>query len=218
MTYDRVGVVRDGVVVLDDVTLQIPATGITAIVGPSGSGKSTLLRLANRLDVPTRGRIAYDGGPAGAQPDVLALRRRLGMVFQRPLVFAGSCLDNLRVADSSIGGTAAAELLRRCALDTALLDRDAAVLSGGEAQRLCFARALAAAPRALLADEATSSLDAEARDTVELLARTLADGGMPIVWVTHDTDQVRRLADRMVTMDAGRVTSFGPIGGAADAR
>jgi UDP-glucose/iron transport system ATP-binding protein len=197
--------------ILDDVTADVPDGGVTVVVGPSGAGKSTLLRLCNRLDVPTAGRVLFRGDDvAGLDP--LALRRRVGMVFQRPAAFPGTVRDNLRVADPSAGEDRLCDLLGRADLDARFLDRAADSLSGGEAQRMCLARALAADPAVLLMDEPTSSLDEAARGALEDLARRLVASGVPMVWVTHDLDQAARLADWRLDMRAGRVVASRPVG------
>jgi putative ABC transport system ATP-binding protein len=193
-------------VVLRDVTLHLPRSGLTCIAGPSGSGKSTLLRLCNRLAVPTAGRLLLDGvDVAGA--DVLGLRRRAGMVFQRPVMFAGTVADNLRVADPGAAPDRLDGVLRQVGLPPGLRDRVADDLSGGEAQRMCIARALLTDPDILLLDEATSALDVDARLVIEDLARRLVDGGLTVVWVTHDLDQAERLGDRTVVLLDGAVAS-----------
>ena len=200
--------------VLTDVDVAIPLTGITAVVGPSGAGKSSLLRLCNRLDVPTRGRVLLDGTDL-ADLDPLALRRRVGMVFQRPVVFAGSVADNLAVADPHITPDGVAAALGRCGLDPGLAERAADDLSGGEAQRMCLARTLLTDPEVLLADEPTSSLDADARDLIEQLVADLArHDGIAVLWVTHDPDQAARLAQRTLAVADGRVTPTGRWDGA----
>ena len=184
----------------------IPAEGVTAIVGPSGAGKSTLLRCCNRLEVPDEGSVSYRGVDV-AQMDVLALRRRVSMVFQRPTPFPGTGRDNLRVADPAIDDDRARQLLGRVRLGPEFLDRDATELSGGEAQRLCLARSLAVDPEVVLMDEATSSLDPGARRALEELARSLAGDGIPVVWVTHDLEQSRRLADTTLVVVDGRLAA-----------
>lgn len=189
---------------LRGIDLELPGSGLVALVGPSGSGKSSLLRLCNRLEVPTAGTVTFRGTPLD-HLDPLELRRRVGMVFQRPTPFAGDVLANLRVADPTIDVGAAARLCERVALDAELVDRDAATLSGGEAQRMCIARSLATGPEVLLMDEPTSSLDPESRDAVEALATELVATGLTIVWVSHDPDQVARLADVVVRIEDGRV-------------
>jgi putative ABC transport system ATP-binding protein len=189
---------------LRDINASIPATGVTALVGPSGSGKSTLLRCCNRLEAPSEGVVLFRGDDI-AQLDVLRLRRRVAMVFQRPTPFPGTCLDNLRVAEPSLRAAAAAALLERVGLGPEFLDRQATELSGGEAQRLCLARSLAVDPDAVLMDEVTSSVDPAGRRALESLARSLADAGIPIVWVTHDLGQARRLADTTIVVLDGRL-------------
>ena len=174
------------------------------VVGPSGAGKSTLLRLCNRLIVPTSGTVRFRGDDvAGLDP--LALRRRVGMVFQRPTLFGGTVRDNLRVAcpDGDVADYEAA--LERAALDASFLDRSADELSGGEAQRACVARTLVTGPEVLLMDEPTSSLDTAARTTVEDLACSESRRGVAVLWVTHDQQQVERLADHVLELRAGKL-------------
>jgi putative ABC transport system ATP-binding protein len=192
------------VTILAGIDLAIGRGLLTVVAGPSGSGKSTLLRLCNRLEVPTSGRVLLDGADI-ATIDPLALRRRVGMVFQRPVVFAGTALDNLRVARPEITPDEAVAALDGVGLDAEFLDRQADDLSGGEAQRLCIARALLTGPEILLMDEATSALDVDARLTIERLTRSLGDQGLTVVWVTHDLEQAERLADRLVVMVEGHV-------------
>jgi putative ABC transport system ATP-binding protein len=187
--FDSVSVVGSSGVRLDDVSLDIPASGITVLVGPSGSGKSTLLRLCNRLEIPTGGSVHYRGRPL-SEYDPLELRRQVGMVFQKPVLFAGTVRDNLAEADGDAGRDRMDDALHRAALDGSFLDRSASQLSGGEAQRVCLARALIAQPGALLMDEPTSSLDGAAVSRLEQLGRKLADDGTPVIWVTHDLGQI----------------------------
>ncbi len=205
--FEHVSLVDVGTTVLDDVDVAVPADGITVVSGPSGSGKSTLLRMCNRLVVPTSGRVLLRGKSLD-EMDPVELRRQVGMVFQRPTVFDGTCHDNLRAAcarHQTLPTAAAEAMLSRVGLDPGLLDRDARVLSGGEAQRLCLARTLTTGCRVLLADEPTSALDHQATAVLEALARDLADGGMPVLWVTHDRSQADRLADHRLVVENGRV-------------
>jgi putative ABC transport system ATP-binding protein len=196
--------VRDGDQhVLRGVTVDVPEGGITVITGPSGSGKSTLLRLCNRLAVPSSGSIRFRGDDL-LSLDPIELRRRVGMVFQRPTPFPGSVADNLRVA-AALDDAAAEVLLGRVGLDPTMLDRDALALSGGEAQRMCLARTLATGCEVVLADESTSSLDPEATEVVERTVRRIADEGDTVLWVTHDVAQADRLADHRIHMEEGRV-------------
>jgi putative ABC transport system ATP-binding protein len=195
---------------LDGATGRVPDCGISVIVGPSGSGKSTLLRCCNRLEVPTSGRVLLWGEDvAGLDP--LPLRRRVGMVFQRPSPFPGSVLENLQIAEPGLTENAAAGILDAVGLDAAFLVRPATELSGGESQRLCFARTLVTEPEVVLLDEVTASVDPAARLGLEALGRELADRGVRVVWVTHDLDQMRRLAAHVVVLIAGRIAFGGTL-------
>jgi putative ABC transport system ATP-binding protein len=208
LTFEHVTVVAPedpGRRILEDVDITLPASGVTAVAGPSGAGKTMLLRLCNRLDIPTAGRVLFYGRDV-ASLDPLRLRREVGMVFQRPVLFGGTVADNLRVADP---GADIERLLGEVHLDSALAGREAATLSGGEAQRLCLARALVCRPRVLLADEPTSALDAEPRTAFERLVRRLSGEGLAVIWVTHDLKQLWRVADHLVVLDRGRVLYSG---------
>jgi UDP-glucose/iron transport system ATP-binding protein len=194
----------DGATILDHVDLTIAEGGITVLVGPSGAGKSTVLRLLDRLEVPTSGEVRFRGRPLG-DLDVLALRRRVGMVFQRPAPFPGTVRDNLLVADPGADEDALEAALRAARLDAGFLDRPADDLSGGEAQRMCLARTLVTQPEVLLMDEPTSALDPEARRSLERTAIRLTDEGRDLVWVTHDLDQARRLGGEIVVLVGGHI-------------
>lgn len=209
--FDRVSVVSGEVLRLHEVTLAIPAEGTTVIVGPSGSGKSTLLRLCNRLEVPTAGEVRFRGVPLD-EIDPLELRRRAGMVFQQPTIFAGTVRDNLRVADPQSSEEAMQRSLERASLDAGVLGRTADELSGGEQQRVCLARTFITGPEALLMDEPTSALDPQATRAIERVAESTAAHGCPVVWVTHDLAQMRRIANHIVVLMGGRVVQHGPLG------
>jgi putative ABC transport system ATP-binding protein len=194
---------------LDEATGTVPDGGVTVLAGPSGAGKSTLLRCCNRLVHPDAGRVELRGQDVAAL-DPLTLRRRVGMVFQRPTPFPGSVLENLRVADPGLAADGANAALAAVGLDAGLASRPAAELSAGEAQRVCLARTLVTDPEVVLLDEVTSSVDPAARLGLEALARGLADRGVPVVWVTHDLEQLRRLADHVLILVGGRVAFDGP--------
>ena len=196
--------------ILRGISVEIPCSGITTLAGPSGSGKSTLLRLLNRLDDPVGGALTW-GGRQLREWDPTELRRQVAMVFQRPPVFPGTVLDNLRVASPELDAAGGAKALERVGLGADLADRQADLLSGGEAQRMCLARALLTDPAVVLADEPTASLDRAARRTIEDLGRSIVDSGVPFVWVTHDVDQLRRLADHVIVLVEGRVAAVGSL-------
>jgi putative ABC transport system ATP-binding protein len=204
--FERVTVVQAGRRVLDEVTASIPAAGITVVSGPSGAGKTTLLRLCNRLEIPDAGVVSYRGRPLD-ELDPLALRRRVGMVFQRPVSFPGSVADNLAVARPEAGPAEMSGALERVALDAGLLGQEARTLSGGELQRMCLARTLVTQPETLLLDEPTSALDEKPKLVFEDTAGALAAQGITIIWVTHDDVQAGRVADRIYHLRDGRLTA-----------
>lgn len=203
--FDQVTVRYGATLVLDAVSATITDGGsITCLLGPSGSGKSTMLRLCNRLEVPTEGCIRLRGDDLADQ-DPLRLRRRVGMVFQRPTLFPGTVRDNLLVAQPDASGEHCEMALHRAHVASRFLDRDADALSGGEAQRVCLARTLITEPEVLLMDEPTSALDPASTRNLESLGTELAAGGMPIVWVTHDLAQADRIADDRLVLTGGRI-------------
>jgi putative ABC transport system ATP-binding protein len=206
---DAVGVRRGGRLLVDDVTATIQAGACTAVTGPSGAGKSTLLRLLNRMLEPTAGRVLLRGTPLPAL-DVLALRRRVGLVAQRPALLTGEVLDELRVGRPDLPLDEARSLLAEAGLPDDFADRATDGLSGGEAQRVCLARALALRPEVLLLDEPTSSLDPASAEAIERVVREQCDAGGTVVLVSHDTAQARRLADDVIVLSAGRLTEHGP--------
>ena len=183
----------DGSPIVDRFSARIPAEGLTAIVGPSGSGKSTLVRLLNRLDDPDEGEVLLDGRDV-RDYDVLELRRRVQLVGQVPVPFAGTVADNV--------GPEWEDLLDRVGLAPSLGSRQADVLSVGEAQRMSLARALARHPECLVLDEPTSALDTASKAGIERLVRSLADDGLTVVMVTHEPRQAEELADRILSVAA----------------
>ena len=203
--FERVTVFRAGRRVLDEITASIPAAGITVVSGPSGAGKTTLLRLCNRLEVPDAGTVSYRGQHL-EELDPLVLRRRVGMVFQRPTAFPGSVADNLAVAHPDASTEELRTALRQVGLDPGLLDQEARTLSGGELQRMCLARTLVTRPETLLLDEPTSALDAQPKQVFEITTRELAARGITIIWVTHDDAQAARVADRTYQLRDGHLT------------
>lgn len=186
----------------------MPDRGVTAVIGPSGSGKSTLLRLCNRLECPTEGTVRFRSDDvAGVDPQ--RLRRRVGMVFQVPTPFPGTVRDNLEVAEPELSDGDARAALERADLPGDFLDRVTDELSAGEAQRVCLARTLATRPEVLLMDEPTSSVDPRSRHALEDMTTALARDGVPVLWVTHDHVQARRIADHVLVLVAGKVEFAG---------
>ncbi len=206
--FEHVRVRFDEHEALRGIGLAIEDRRVTVLTGPSGSGKTTLLRLCNRLEVPTSGRVTFRGTDLSSL-DPLGLRKRVGMVFQRPALFAGTVRDNLAAAlpaEDSIYE----EVLARVGLQSASLDNLGDTLSGGEAQRACLARTLLTDPEVLLMDEPTSSLDERATRILEELATDLVRQGLTVVWVSHDLAQVRRIAEETVVLIDGSIVTGEP--------
>lgn len=209
-SFDDVRVERGGRIVLDLDQAVIPTDGGIAIIGPSGSGKSTLLRLCNRLEAPSAGTVRYRGEDLSTM-DPTDLRRRVAMVFQQPIALDGTAADNLRAADPTIEEHGIETALARVGLAGTLASSQARDLSGGERQRLGLARSLTTEPEVLLLDEATSALDPSNAARIEQLVAGLADDGITPVWVTHDLEQLQRIARNVLVIVAGRVVQHGPV-------
>jgi phosphate transport system ATP-binding protein len=215
-----------------DISLKFPTTRVSALIGSSGSGKSTLLRTLNRMHdaIPgTRitGNVTLDGEPIyGENVDPIMVRRRIGMVFQRPNPFEKSIFDNVAYGLQFLGKLSKSEkqdrveqALKSAGLWDEVHDRlasSAFSLSGGQQQRLCIARAIAVEPEVILMDEPTSALDPIATHNVEELMRELARQ-FTIIVVTHNMQQAARVSHTTayMTMDhdrAGVVVEVGPTG------
>lgn len=194
---------------LDEVSATFEPGVVTAIVGPSGAGKTRLLRCLNRLHEPTRGRVLLDGvDHRTIEPR--QLRRRVGMIFQLPAVFAGDVRANLSYGLNDPDEEELVVALDAAALPAHLLAQDASTLSVGEAQRMCIARALLRHRECLLLDEPTASLDRDASMAIERLVASLAGQDLAVVMVTHDLAQAVRTADRALLLVGGRVAAAGP--------
>lgn len=203
--FEKVSLRFDQHEVLKDVSLDVHSHRITVVTGPSGGGKTTLLRLCNRLEVPSSGRVLFRGADLSAL-DPLWLRRKVGMVFQRPTLFAGTVRDNLFVARPA-SDEEYRQVLESVGLPRDYLGEQGETLSGGEAQRACLARTLLTDPEVLLMDEPTSSLDAGATRVLEELTHRLASEGLTVLWVSHDLPQVQRMAGETVVLLEGRIAT-----------
>ena len=209
---------------LSDVSLEIQEQQITALIGPSGCGKSTFLRCLNRMNdtipgVRVEGRVLFDGQDIYAPgADVVDLRRRVGMVFQRPNPFPQSIFDNVAFGPRVLGLHKKANLddiaeqsLRGVALWNEVKDnlkQDALSLSLGQQQRLCIARAIAVRPEVILMDEPCSALDPIATLEIEELMHTLK-ANYSIVIVTHNMQQAARVSDWTGFFWLGKLVEFG---------
>jgi len=210
--------------VLKDVDLEIKENAVTAIMGPSGCGKSTLLRSINRMNdlingCRTQGEIIFDGQNIYSDSsNVYELRRRIGMVFQKPNPFPKSIFENVAFGPkihSMAKGESLKELVEKSLRGAALweevkerLNDSALSLSGGQQQRLCIARALAAEPELILMDEPCSALDPASTARIESLAMELKRKYTVII-VTHNLQQAARVSDFTAFMYVGQLIEFG---------
>ena len=199
---------------VQNINFQVKRGEVLAIVGPSGSGKSSLLRLLNRLDEPTTGTV-YIEGIDYKQIAPREVRRRLGMVTQRPYFFPGTVEENLQFGPLQRGQRLSFEsvkaLLTRVGLE-GYASRNVANLSGGEAQRVSVARTLANSPVLLLLDEPTSALDEASKVGIESLLRSIVkDQGLTCILVTHDIAQASRVAERALLIQDGRIVRSGLV-------
>ena len=207
---------------LKHITMEIPENSITALIGPSGCGKSTFLKTLNRMNdlIPTvkiTGEVCYNGTNI-FETEVNGLRKKVGMVFQKPNPFPMSIYDNIAYGPRTHGIKSKAkldEIVERSLRDAAIWDevkdrlkKNAIGLSGGQQQRLCIARALAVEPKVLLMDEPTSALDPISTSRIEELAMELKEK-YTIVIVTHNMQQAVRISDFTAFFLLGELVEFG---------
>jgi putative ABC transport system ATP-binding protein len=205
---DDVSLTRGGRRVLEGVSARFAAGAVSAIVGPSGAGKTSLLRCINRLEDPDEGTVRLDGTDVRTL-DPIALRKRVGMIFQTPVLFEGGVRANLCYGLTEVPRATLARVLEVSGLATSFLERESPALSVGQAQRVCIARALVREPEALILDEPTSALDINATKRIEDLLVQLAADGLTVVVVTHDLQQAQRIATEALLLDEGRVVASG---------
>ena len=195
----------DKKILLNNLTCELTARGITVIMGPNGAGKSLFVRCLHGLSKPKNGAILYGTLPVGA-----ATRGRQSMVFQSPKLLRRSVIENLRfVANlNKKNDQNLLELLKKTDLSL-LKDQQISTLSGGEKQRLSLARALVSNPEILFLDEATSSLDPRSVSIIENLMEEIKLKNVKIILITHDVNQAKRIADDIIFMNNGEIRETG---------
>lgn len=214
LALEGVGVVRDGKPILSLDRLEVGEGELLALLGPTGAGKSTLLRVLHLLERPAAGAVSWRGVPV-SWPAPLALRRKVAMAFQDPLLFSGTTLENVlyglgvRGVPRETARADAMEALRLLHVDH-LAGRRARTLSGGEAQRAALARALVLRPELLLLDEPFAALDAPIRrHLLEELTQVVKAHGITCVYVTHEQGEAFSVADRIAVLRRGRLLQAG---------
>jgi len=204
-------------VILSDISFLLPEQGMNTLIGPSGAGKSTLLRCLNLLHSSWQGDLHMMGHHIRAWPGGAdSLRRAVGLIAQKPSLFPCSIGQNVvfglgRKMRQQISADRIEQVLRQAALWDEVKGRlhdDASTLSVGQQQRLCIARALVLAPKMLLLDEPTSSLDPRSKQCIETSLLDLAQA-MPVLCITHDIEQAKRLGGQVIFMCDGRLIESG---------
>lgn len=203
--------------VLKGITTTIDQGEVVVVIGPSGSGKSTFLRCLNLLEVPTSGKIFFEGTDiTDPKNDLYKMREKMGMVFQNFNLFPNmTVLENITLSPTKVkkvAKSAADQLAKQLLNDVGLPDKAKAYpqsLSGGQMQRIAIARALAMEPDVMLFDEPTSSLDPEMVGEVLSVMQRLAQQGMTMVIVTHEMGFAKEVADRILFMDQGIIMEEG---------
>lgn len=203
--------------VLKGITTTIDQGEVVVVIGPSGSGKSTFLRCLNLLEVPTSGKIFFEGTDiTNPKNDLYKMREKMGMVFQNFNLFPNmTVLENITLSPTKVkkvAKSAADQLAKQLLNDVGLPDKAKAYpqsLSGGQMQRIAIARALAMEPDVMLFDEPTSALDPEMVGEVLSVMQRLAQQGMTMVIVTHEMGFAKEVADRILFMDQGIIMEEG---------
>ncbi|MDR3600820.1 MAG: ATP-binding cassette domain-containing protein [Desulfosporosinus sp.] len=199
---------------LKEVSLAVRLGMIHALLGPSGSGKSTLLYTINRLRPIQQGKIMLEGNDI-RQLNVFELRRRIGLVMQKPIFFPGTIGENILYGPSlwakdNLSSVDPKHYLELVQLEPDWVSRDPNTLSGGQQQRVSLARTLANNPEVLLLDEPTSALDAQASEYLETLITNLCHKQeLTVIWVTHDVHQAERIAQDVTLLYQGRAVEHG---------
>lgn len=197
--------------ILKNISFNIEKGDFISIIGPSGSGKSTLLKLSSHLISPSNGTILYKGKDL-LEYNPMRLRQNICYCFQIPHLFGKDVRENLifpyNIRNSNVDFKRIEYLLRLFNLDKDILNRQVEKLSGGEKQRICLIRSLLITPDVLLLDEVTSALDTENTVIVEKAIKKINEDGTTILWVTHNLEQSKKFANKVLTIESGQIKSL----------
>jgi len=211
LEFQNVTFQNDGKTILKNISLKIEKGDFISIVGPSGSGKSTFLKLCSQLISPTNGTITYHCKDFTLY-NPTELRKSIAYCFQTPYLFGDTVMDNIKfpftIRNVTFNQNRVDELFSLFRMSTEFLNKDVTNLSGGEKQRIAFIRSLLFKPEILLLDEITSALDADNTKIVETAIDTLNKEGVTVLFVTHDSEQSRKYANKLLTIASGEIKSL----------
>lgn len=211
ISFNRVQFEVDNKNILNHINFTVEEGDFLSIVGPSGSGKSTLLKLVSGLISPTKGEILFNGKDIAKQ-DPIETRKQLSYCFQTPYLFGSTVKDNLAfpfdIRHEEFNQSRVDQLFTLFQMDKTYLNQDVKKLSGGEKQRIALIRQLLFEPKVLLLDEVTSALDSVNKEIVEGVIQELHHKGMTILWITHDAEQSKKYANKLLTLVKGQIESL----------
>jgi putative ABC transport system ATP-binding protein len=211
LEFQKVFFINDNKTILKDTSISINQGDYISVVGPSGSGKSTFLKLCCHLISPTEGTILYKNKSI-MEHNPMELRKNIAYCFQTPYLFGETVMDNIsfpyQLRGIKVDLKRAEELFLLFNLDKEYLDKEVKNLSGGEKQRIALIRTLLFKPEILLLDEITSALDVDNTMIVENVMKSLNQNGTTIIWVTHNPEQSKRNAHKLLTIEAGEFKSL----------
>lgn len=211
LEFENVSFINDSKTILKDINFSVNSGDYVSVVGPSGSGKSTFLKLLCHLISPTEGTIAYKNKSI-MDYNPMELRKNVAYCFQTPYIFGKTVMDNISfpysIRDIKVDTKKVEELFTLFNLGKEYLDKDVKNLSGGEKQRIALIRTLLFNPEVLLLDEVTSALDVYNTSIVENVVKALNEKGTTVLWVTHNPEQSRKYANKLLTIEAGEIKSL----------
>jgi len=211
LEFQNVSFINDGETILKNISLTIEKGDFISVIGPSGSGKSTLLKLCSHLISPTKGNIIFKGKKV-TEYNPTELRKNIAYCFQSPYLFGSTVLDNLifpfSIRNIKPDEKRIKELFTLFQMTTDFLQKDVKNLSGGEKQRISLLRSIIFLPEILLLDEVTSALDVDNSILVENIISSLNKEGLTVLWVTHNPLQMRKYANKIITIEMGEIKSL----------
>lgn len=211
LDFQNVSFDNEGKTILKNITVSIETDDFISIVGPSGSGKSTFLKLCSHLISPTGGVITYNGKNI-TDYNPTELRKSIVYCFQTPYLFGNTVEENIvfpfSIRNIKPDRKRIDELFSVFHMSTDFLSKDVKTLSGGEKQRIALIRSLLFKPEILLLDEITSALDADNTEIVENIITSLNKEGITVLWITHNLEQSRKYANKLLTIEAGEIKAL----------